>query len=94
MVDVVGKAIDRDHLFVSFLTIAFRFQPSKSVCLCRMSESRLSDSIAKWTTLATEKGESGAEAIALEIGAYMGEVRRMFAPAQRLGDADLYSIFQ
>jgi hypothetical protein len=26
------------------------------------------------TTLATEKGDSGAEAIALEIGTYMGEV--------------------
>jgi hypothetical protein len=28
--------------------------------------------------LATEKGESGAEAIALEIGAYMGEVSWLY----------------
>lgn len=26
-------------------------------------------------TLATEKGDSGAEAIALEVGGYLGEVR-------------------
>lgn len=26
-------------------------------------------------TKATEKGDSGAEAIALEVGAYMGDVR-------------------
>ncbi|KAI9271789.1 hypothetical protein BDA99DRAFT_500982 [Phascolomyces articulosus] len=51
------------------------------------------------TTLATEKGESGAEAIALEIGAYMGECIQIIEffggdVVKFLGDAVLVSFQQ